>query len=359
MRFLHVLPSATWSTWDVAMGYQNALTRAGIESIPWPLHSRLNFVGAALQQVDHPAKENQSELARLACETVVHAALLEQVDWLLITSAMSFHPDALVTCRRAGIKTAVIFTESPYSDSAQAYMTQFCDLVATNDRHSAEVFGWLYLPPAFDPAVHHPMESPPDTPRHDVVICGTGWNERVDQLAAIDWTGIDLGIYGFWPQLQDTPEAAILMERANLVPNSAAREQLGRFCAARPTTNAESARLYAAAKVALNSHRADPRARTWNPRAVEVLAVGGALLLTDHRPDLARMLGPLAPRFAYRSPKEMSERIRTALDDEPRRRSLVEQGRVWVQGESFDARVATLLAAMTRTRLRRVPLVPV
>src|SRR4030095_6053999 len=104
--------------------------------------------------------------------------------------------------RGARLRTAVLFTESPYEDEAQCRVAALVDVVWTNERTSAQPLGAGYLRHAYDPARHPPTAGLDyDVPAHDVVFVGTGFEERIEQLAAVDWRGIDLGLYGEWSLL--------------------------------------------------------------------------------------------------------------------------------------------------------------
>lgn len=361
MKILFVHASAEWSIADVGSGYRAALARAGHEVIDWRLNNRLRFVSTALSAVN---KADLPEITRIASEMIVIEAVKHQPDWVVIVCAMAFHPDALVLLRRAGFKTVVIFTESPYMDADQAEFAELCDVVATNDRFSAEKYGWLHLPAAYDPERHHLVEP---TERHDIVIVGTGWDQRVERLAAIDWTGIDLAIYGFWPQLDDTLPSDQFPTSDEMHPNPEALAKIGRFYQKRGTDNDETVALYSGAKICINDHRPHPHAYSANPRVYEVLAVGGGLLLTDWRDELADILGsPAMVNYGFRDAAELEYKIRLYLDHEGLRRAAVENGRVLLEtsgcfpgGQTFDARVAVLTEALERatdrTPLRMVP----
>ena len=78
-------------------------------------------------------------------------------------------------------------------------MAELVDVVWTNERTSvaSALPNARYLRHAYDPARHRPLSEPGrDVPAHDVVFVGTLWQERIDLLSAVDWSGIDLGIYG-------------------------------------------------------------------------------------------------------------------------------------------------------------------
>ena len=397
MKILWVSASAEWSVIDSSNGYRDALIRAGHELKEFKLYRRLVNMGGFLGV--EPTVQNLSEVSRHASRTVAADALEFQPDLVLISSAMAFHPDAIVLLKRAGFRIGVIFTESPYSDVDQDYLAKLCDFAATNDKASADRYGWLYLPSAYSAEHHHlvdvdafnadaaaqyldqvsswelgcesirehweqqtcrgcgsviaePIYPPPPVeplhiPTHDVVLVGTGWKERVNRLKQVDWSGINLGIYGFWPQLDTRSDEVDFSLAAGLGRDEEGRDILEKHYTRRPTENAETVALYSGAKIVLNDHRAHPDAWSVGPRVYETLAVGGGLLLTDYRPELERILGSwMASCYVFTDAADLEAKIRYYLTHESERRSLVVYGRRCVQGETFDARVRTLMDAI-------------
>ena len=61
-----------------------------------------------------------------------------------------------------------------------------------------------YLPVGYDPAQHGPQMNG-EAPAHDVVFVGTGFESRVALLSQVDWSGIDLGLYGAWAEVPAGP----------------------------------------------------------------------------------------------------------------------------------------------------------
>jgi hypothetical protein len=57
-------------------------------------------------------------------------------------------------------------------------------------------------------ALRRPAKHLGDLPSHDVVFVGSGFPERITWFNAIDWTGIDLGLYGTWDGLGLKKEVA-------------------------------------------------------------------------------------------------------------------------------------------------------
>src|SRR6185436_10611187 len=77
----------------------------------------------------------------------------------------------------------------------------------------------------------------PDVPSHDVVFVGSGFPERVQFFNAIDWSGIDLGLYGSWKGLGLTKAIEATLPRSG------------------PVDNRTTAALYSKAKVGINLYR--------------------------------------------------------------------------------------------------------
>lgn len=396
MRIFWCGASADWSIADSSNGYRDALIRAGHTVHEFKLARRLINMGGFLGLEANV--QNLAKVSLHASRTAVADAVEFEPDWVLISSAMAFHPDAIVLLRRAGMRVGVIFTESPYSDPDHEHVAALCDFVATNDRCSAEKYGWCYLPSAYSPEAHRMVDvaaynaeavathqravaawqtacerlraswtpqrcrgcgstvdapllpDAPSTPllipRHDVVLVGTGWSERVARLKRVDWRGIDFAIYGFWPQLAEQRDNLDYEHTAGIVDDPEGRAVLGRFYTERPTENRETVALYSGAKIVLNDHRMHPDAYSVNPRVFEALAVGGGLLLTDYRPELVDILGGRWPAYTFTDAADLEAKMRYYLAHEDERRELVEYGRARVQGQTFDARVATLLGAL-------------
>lgn len=338
MRILFVWTAAEFSVVDVARGYRLALTKAGHDVVDYRLSRRIMYHVRALGE----KKAQDMELvARLASENVLLEAIRNQVDVVVIIAALYFHPDGIWFLARCSMPTIVIFTESPYCDArqfdfAQVYPEMFC---ATNERTSAARYGWTYLRPAYDPDIHKPVEPDPEQ-ACDVLMIGTGWEERVRLLEGVNWTGIKLRLLGFWQNVgfvgKDSPLAPFVEEKA--------------------ISNLDAPRYYASAKICLNSHRAGDGAESVNPRVVEVAACG-AFQLSDERAEMSERFvwlhewkprEPVIPTFHDAPSLELQ--IRAYLADDDRRQSHAEQARDCVQGETFDERVTTLMEAFDRRR---------
>ena len=327
MRILFVWTAAEFSTMDVARGYRQALERQGHEIRDYRLSRRMLYHAKALGE---KRAQDVELLSKMASENVILEAIKHQADLVVIISALNFHPDGIWFLARCSWPTAVIFTESPYSDQQQldnfasVYPEMLC---CTNERISARRYDWLYLPPSYDQNTHRPGEFDQDE-AVDVIMIGTGWKERAELLEAVDWTGIKLRLMGFWTNVglsADSPLVKYLDERV--------------------VHNPDVPRYYASTKICLNFHRADSEAESWGPRIVETAACG-AFQLSDDRRELREKFGWSIPTF--RDAAELEHLIRFYLANDELRKTNARRARELVQGETFDARATTLMDAVAR-----------
>src|SRR5574338_77334 len=216
VRILLVHPGASWSTHDVYEGLLYGLRFHGAHIVPYRLDTRIPASAAALRSLwrrkkrlnpDIP-KPNTADLFYHAGIGALEMALRHQVDVVLIVSAMMQHPDTILMMKRAGLKVVVLFTESPYDHEEEIRIAKIVDGGWTNERAAVPLFRAVnpnmgYLPHAWHPQKHYPgvRESESEIPSHDVVFVGSGFPERIEWFNAINWTGIDLGLYGTWKGL--------------------------------------------------------------------------------------------------------------------------------------------------------------
>lgn len=348
MKLLLVHPGATWSTADVWAGLAPALERAGVEVVHHALDGRIQAAAGYLKWVwqhhgRRAEKPGPGDAAYLASVGALERALGLECDAVLIVSGMHFHHAALRLLRRAGVKTAILFTESPYDDEWQLQFAPLTDACWTNERAALPRFRAVqpnthYWQHAYDPARHTPGAQAGDAelPAHDAVFIGTGFAERVELFRAVDWTGVDFGLYGSW----------------QLVGSRAA---LRRHIRGGITRNDVTAGLYRRAKVGLNLHRqsvgfgSDARriaaadAESLGPRVYE-LAAAGCFFVTDYRRELADVFGDAAPTF--RTPDELTAALRRWLPDAGARQAATTRLLNAVQPHTFDARVRDMLAVL-------------
>ena len=334
--FLLVHPGASWATADVHTGLLAGL-RAGGHTVTeyalsgWLAASRVTLAWLWRKQVrtDGPLKDVRPTPADVqydAGERVVARALRADVDWVLVVCAGYLHPDVAILCRRAKLPLAVVFTESPYDDAEQAKVAPLYDVCFTNERASVAPLRKAnpqthYLPAAYDPAQHGPGLNG-DARAHDVVFVGSGFDSRTELLSCVDWTGIDLGLYGAWGHV-DAGHPLAPYVRGGLV------------------DNAHAGALYRKARIGLNLYRGTggAPAESLNPRAYE-LAADGVFTLSHDRAEVGERFGGLVPTFA--TAEELEARVRRWLreDTGPARAGLPER----VAEDTYHHRAAQLVA---------------
>lgn len=324
MRLLIVHPGADWSVSDLFDGYAAAFRTLGHDVGVYNLSARIEVAHGWLHYCWRKAgrqepKPGPVETIYRASLDVVNAALIGDVDWVFVISGMYLHPDALIMLRRAGRRVALLLTESPYEDDRQIRVARLADVVFTNERTSVKSLGAVnpnvyYLPHAYDPKRHRPNVEPSTAvPAHDVVFVGTGFQERLDTLGAIDWSGVDLGLYGTYKLM-------------------GSRSKLRPYVRGKVVSNEFAAALYRRAKIGLNLyrqsihyHRESPHittAESVNPRALE-LAACGVFTLSDYRPEVEEVFGGLVPTFT--TPAQLQALLSRWLPDEEGRQALASE----------------------------------
>lgn len=311
MKVLLVHPGASWSTADVEAGLRYGLEKNGVDVVRYRLDTRFERSRDWLYSCWRRAKKRNPEITRPTTPDVVYQAgigalemaLRQEVDVVLIVSAMLLHPDVIVMMRRAGLRTAVLFTETPYDIDKELNIAGMVDGCWTHERAAVSTFRMVnqncgYLPHAWHPERHYVGAASHDVPTHDVVFVGSGFSERITWFNAIDWTGIDLGIYGSWKGFGLKPALRSAVKAGN-VDNSFASD------------------LYRKARIGLNLYRtkagmgkAGPSlthpAESLSPRAYE-LAACGSFHISAHRTEIPEVFGDLVPTFT--TPKEAESLI--------------------------------------------------
>jgi spore maturation protein CgeB len=189
----------------------------------------------------------------------------------------------------------------------------------------------------------HRTDTPIDdsVPAHDVVFVGTGFRERYRFFNAIDWTGINLGLYGTWDPRLLTAKLRPYLHNG-------------------PIANDRAVLLYRRARVGLNLYRTSQgwgpnapsivRAESVNPRAYE-LAACGTFFLSDYRSESAEVFGDLVPMF--RSPIEAAALIRKWLADDAGRARIASALPARVAEASWMHRTKTVLGDLQQLLTQR------
>lgn len=317
MKVMILHPGASWSTADVYDGLSYGLQHHGVQVVPYRLDQRIGYAQRWLHTMWRQKKKLDPTLEKPKTHDVMyHAgvgalemALRHRVDVVLVVSAMLLHPDVIVMMKRAGLRVVVLFTESPYDEEQEVRVAAMVDGCWTNERASVPKFLAVnpraaYLPHAWHPDKHFvAARSIGELPSHDVVFVGSGFSERITWFNSIDWTGIDLGLYGTWKGLGLSKQVKASIRAAQV-------------------SNEMAASLYRRAKIGLNLYRTSkgwgrgaPRiahAESLSPRAYE-LAACGAFHLSESRAEVREVFGDLVPTFS--TPTEAAALIRLWLTD--------------------------------------------
>jgi spore maturation protein CgeB len=346
MKVLVIGAGASYSTADVEAGVVDGLRAQGVEVALYPLDKRIVASTVFLHQCWRAAKKQGADASQkpTTADALLHAvqdsltkALLHDVDWVLCVSSMYVPRPFVEVMKRAGLRVALLFTESPYDLEHETRWAEHADLVWTNERTAVPALRRVcprtfYLPHAMRPEIHKTFnEFDATMPSHDVVFVGTAFQERVELLEAIDWTGIDLGLYGMWKGLSRS-------------------SPLRQFVRGGVTDNVKTAALYRRSRIGLNLYRQsmgwgkDARritcAESLNPRAYE-LAACGCFHLSDWRPEVREVFGDLVPTF--KTPAECESLIHRWLADDSGRTKVAAALPRTVREHSWQARAAAML----------------
>lgn len=242
--------------------------------------------------------------------------------------------DVLEHLKRAGDCVAAYLTETPYEMELELEVSRCVDLVWTSERTGVEAFRAVnphasYLPHGWMVHPDQPM------PAHDVVFVGSGFPERIDFFNAIDWSGIDLGLYGTWRGFGLKPD---------LEADAVMGDQID---------NATAAALYRRCKVGLNLYRTRTSdririttAESLNPRAYELAALG-VFHVSAHRKEVHEVFQGHVPTF--QTPEQAEVLIRSSLAVAPSERdSVAKYLPLCVQGMSWTDRAAQVLADLAK-----------
>jgi spore maturation protein CgeB len=169
-----------------------------------------------------------------------------------------------------------------------------------------------------------------------VVLVGTGFPERIELLSQVDWTGIDLGLYGVWSMLPS-------------------RHRLRRFVRGSAVFNRGAVGLYLRAKIGLNLHRQSVGlekesgriewAESLNPRGYE-LAACKVFQLSDYRAEVSELFSTSVPVFS--DAQTLTGLLHRFLNDFPRRERLALDALHRIQPHNYRTRAVQLLADLER-----------
>jgi spore maturation protein CgeB len=231
------------------------------------------------------------------------------------------------------MKVALIHTESPYEDNIQIQRAQMADINVLNDPTNLDRFlsvapNTVYIPHAYDPDVHHPGKVG-KAYRSEVCFVGTGYDSRIEFLEAIDWSGIDFALGGYWRNLTEASPLRPFMAHDLEV------------C----MDNSETVKAYRGTLASFNLYRKesnlDELSAGWSmgPREVELSATG-TWFARQSRPE-GDDLFPMLPVFS--TPDELTDQLRWALAHPDERQAAAKAARAACADRTFTNNARQLL----------------
>lgn len=354
-KFLVVHPGATFSTHDVHVGVVEGLRAQGIEVAEFRLdgriernHQFLHFLWRQQRKAERRKPESErkawpkptpADVLYQASSGLVERALQKRCTDVLVISAMFLQPDRLELCRRAGLRVWLLCTESPYDLVHEKRIASLVDGCWTNERTSvselAQVTNAAYLPHAYRAGVHD-RASMGLPHAYDVLFCGSLFDERIKWFEAVEWTGIDLAIFGTTELL--SPESPIFpYVRGGMVPNEHVVDLMQR------------------SKITINLFRDPPagmRAESLNPRCYEA-PMSGTCLVSDYRAEIGEVFGGSVPVVS--TPETTGDLVRSLLSNTAMRVSLAASARAAVASATWRARAEQMLSDIDGWRSQALP----
>jgi len=216
---------------------------------------------------------------------------------------------------------------------------QLSDLVFLNDPTNLDTFREVtkaqYMPHAYRPALHHPLDGPPDPElRSDLCFIGTAFKSRVKFFELMDLDGIDVLLGGSkWGELDPSSPVARCVGSGLGEPDC--------------VDNVQGTRLYQHAKTGINLYRRetsvtegwDGQGYSCGPREIEMAACG-LPFLRDHRPESDELF-PMLPAFG--DPHDASDKLRWWLVHDAEREEAARQARSAIADRTFEANAKRFL----------------
>lgn len=339
MRIMVVHPGHGFSTHDVFTGLCAGLTACCADVIPYPLDAALdvNLAIHAIAQEHAPTVASHFDPYAVAAHAIIGRAIWRECDAVLAVTGQNLHFGAVGTLKKAGILTALLCTESPYlTIERERFDAANYDVTFTNDRNAVHLFGIpaVYLPAAYNTNVHY-ADGPHATDAPHVFFVGSGFPERKNLFAGVDWSGINFRCSGtLWDGDDDTD--TIL---------------------SRLMDNETAASYYRASPINLNHHRTTMDyhsgqhlalgvAHSLGPRAYEIAACGGFQLMDDSRPEAREVFGESLATYRAGDSKDLEKQVRYWLANPSERARVAAAQHAAVQAHSWTARAGVVLDSL-------------
>jgi len=335
-RALVVRPGPAFSVADVHRGWVTGLKDNGVQVVDFNFDDRLGFFSNAL--VDHDwelrrAFPDTQAAARVTCEGLKAACYDFWPDVVLVISGFFIPPELFDAVRARGHKVVLLHTESPYEDDRQIQRADRADLNIVNDPTNLDRFNevapTVYIPHAYEPAIHYPRPAV-DAARSDFCFVGTGYPSRREFLEQVDFTGIDVALAGNWRSLQEGHglRKYLAHDIEDCCPND------------------QAAILYASTKASVNLYRKEATATAdgWamGPREVE-LAACGTFFLREPRGEGDEVLRTLP---TFEDPADFGDQLRWWLTHDMARSEAARLARAAVADRTFKNNAAVALRAL-------------
>jgi hypothetical protein len=330
MRAVVVGPLADYSVADVARGWTTGLRSIGVQTAYFDLGTQLEWFLAAESAGDRmpPERARQAVTLNLLAE-----CYRLDPDVVIIITGNDVAPEFIAELR---CRTVLVLTEHPYEAEGQliAASQMRPDMILVNDPAGAGIYEQVaptfYIPHAYDPAVHYPGDG---DHKWDACFIGTGFQNRVEWLERVDWSGIDLALGGWWARAEGTPLEPFLLHDD-------------------PTEcvdNVITAGIYRASRTGFNIYRVDSHGEhstadgdAIGPRELE-LAVCGTWFARDSRPESDELF-PMLPTFG--SPEELGDVIRWALAHPVERQQAADAARAAIEDRTFANNATRVLSRL-------------
>lgn len=370
MRVLVVGSPHSASTRDVWIGVMKGLHANGIDVKSFDMFPMGEFYSNLVEYVrEHKIptpylREVPSPMVLAYANTFI-AAFQHEVDAVLFVSPQYLPMDIPRLLRKNGIPCWAYMTECPYEDPIDAHTkAEFFDWVFVNDLNSVTYWqaynpNVAYIPHSYDPDKHFPNWArpahrrfadwmPPENGHDHVIYVGSGFTRRQSYLEGVDWSGINLKVFGHWPLLR--PKDKIPDVYAPVAPKR--DSPLIPYVVEKMVENTFTARIYRGAAIGINMHRTERwsnnaalvvdegEAYSMGPRGVEYAACG-TFQVSDVRQEIIDVFGDSVP--LHRNPEELEALIRKYLSDPVRRQELAVQQHEAIKGRTFAAHTRQML----------------
>jgi len=347
MNILTVAPGPKFSTYDTFLYYTRAFKNLGHKVSAFNYHDHYAYHATALSHIEDESPEDlglQARAITLAAEDLISRIARKMPDLIFVVSGIALPSgvwdwlDVFNSNLSKQFKTMVLFTESPYIDETQAPIIGRVDIAATTDMSSLGNFldineHSIYVRHAYEPEVHRPM---PMSAKYmaDVFMVGTGFPERINLLAGVDWSGIDFRLFGGnWGDLGDeldeyyTPE---FLDNEEEVPMYYSNSKI-------------SLNIFRTAKwPGKNVLHVDPElAYSVSPRCYEIMGCGG-FLLTDSRPELLELFEDGRDLVTFDGEVDLDDKIRYYLNHPRQREKIASSGIMAVSEHTYINRAAEI-----------------